>query len=80
MEILVESDNFLNFQIFTTRFEFFDELDPDKKHQKCKNCTSLSCVIISLRKRNDIGRRETASFSPGENRRKHTRHKPAQAH
>ena len=25
--ILVESDNFLNFQIFNTRFEFFDKLD-----------------------------------------------------
>jgi len=25
--MLVKSDNFLNFQIFNTRFEFFDELD-----------------------------------------------------
>jgi len=25
--VLVESDNFLNFQIFKTRFEFFDKLD-----------------------------------------------------
>jgi len=24
---LVESDNFLNFQIFNARFEFFDKLD-----------------------------------------------------
>ena len=27
VNILIESDNFLNFQIFNTRFEFFDKLD-----------------------------------------------------
>ena len=36
-----------------------------QKHRKCKICTSLSCVIFSLWKSNDVGRRETASFSPG---------------
>jgi len=45
-------------------------------------CTSLSCVIFSLWKSNDIGRQETASFShrakigvitPGINSHKHTK-------
>jgi len=48
--MLVKSNNFANFQIFNSRFEFFDELDYSRNARiSLKHIRALTCVSLTLK-------------------------------